>query len=272
MSKHKSTRTIRRVEGRRLVYYRSQADQAFWDQHWRDTLSPHTYKGAFRGDVGYFESIFSRFLPNQGKVIEAGCGLGHIVLALCNRGYECEGIEWGRETVDMVKELVPEIPIRHGDVTNLDVPDGYYHGYISLGVVEHRPEGPEPFLIEANRVLANDGVALISVPYFHSLRRLKARLGYFKPSTPLEDHHVFYQQAFTREEMKSIIEQHGFGVTDICYYDPFKGLKDEIPIVQPLFRLPKVGWRLMRFWNNFSIAQILLAHMVMFICRKTDHK
>ena len=88
-------------------------------------------------------------------------GLGQDVLALRVRGYDAEGVDWGSETVQAVRELYPELPIRASDVTQMEVPDGYYKGYISLGVVEHRQEGPQPFLKEASRVLERDGVAYL---------------------------------------------------------------------------------------------------------------
>ena len=61
----------------------------------------------------------------------------------------------------MVRELYPDLPIRAGDVTCIEVPEKYYSGYISLGVMEHCRQGPETFLKEAYRVLENDGVAII---------------------------------------------------------------------------------------------------------------
>ena len=35
-----------------------------------------------------------------------------------------------------------DLPVREGDVTRLDVRDGSFAGYVSLGVMEHRREGP----------------------------------------------------------------------------------------------------------------------------------
>lgn len=257
----------RRVEGQRLAYYLRTADPQFWDLHWEVYFSPKVYRGAEQGDLGWFEEPFTHYLPRSGRILEAGCGLGPLVLALRVRGYECEGVEWSQETVGKVRAIRPDLPIRVGDVTSLDVPDGYYHGYISVGVVEHRREGPEPFLQEAYRVLSDDGVMLISVPYFHPLRRLKARLGLYRGRVEgLE----FFQYALTREEMNTILRQMGFTIVDILVYNGFKGVKDEIPLLRQMFKWRGIGRRLQRWLRHWEWAEHNLGHMILFVCRKAQ--
>ena len=201
----------RRVENQRLAYYKNHADAAFLDERWKTHLSREAYTDAARGNLGMFEKSFARYLPRQGRILEAGCGLGQPVLALRERGYDAEGVEWGSETMRAVRELHPDLPIRVGDVTRLSVLDATYGANISLGVVQHRSEGPEPFLQEAHRVLAPVGVALNSVPYFHALRRLKARLGLYRGHTHgLE----FYQYAFAEEEFTALPKAVRFEIVD----------------------------------------------------------
>lgn len=159
------------------------------------------------------------------------------------------------------------MPIRVGDVTQVDVPDGHYHGYISLGVVEHRQEGPEPFLQEAYRVLSDDGVMLISVPYFHPLRRVKARLGLYRGRV---DGLAFCQYAFTAEEMNTILQQMGFTIVDTFLYDGFKGVKDEIPLLRQMFKWRGIGWCLQRWLRSWEWAERNLGHMILFVCRKAQ--
>jgi len=262
-----SSEAERKVEGQRLVYYLYTADADFWDNHWRIHLSPEIYKRAEQGNLGRLEDPFTRYLPRQGRILEAGCGLGQYVLALRARGYEAEGVEWGTETVRTVRELWPDLPIRVGDVTNLDVPDGYYAAYISLGVVEHRQEGPEPFLHEAWRVLAPGGVVLISVPYLHPLRRLKARLGLYRGRT---DGLEFYQYAFTREEFSDIVREAGFEILETRSHGGFKGVKDEIPLIRRMLGWWGVGWLLIRLLYRWRYAEQHLGNMLMIIGRKPE--
>ena len=47
--------------------------------------------------------------------------------------------------VELIKKRYPKLNVKAGDVRNLSVKDGYYSGYISLGVVEHFQIGPEDY-------------------------------------------------------------------------------------------------------------------------------
>ncbi len=260
--------TARWVEEQRLVYYRSQPDAAFWDAHWRTHLASEIYRGAAQGYLGCFDGPFTRYLPKHGRIVEAGCGLGQHVLALRVRGYEVDGVEWGAETVKAVQARFPNLPVRVGDVTQLDVPDGYYSGYVSLGVVEHRQEGPEPFLHEAHRVLAPGGVACISVPWVHPLRRLKARLGLYRgKSAGL----AFYQYAFTVAELALLLQSAGFKIIGRMAYDSYKGIKDEIPLLRRMFTWPGIGCRLQQWLQRQRYLDTHLGHMVLVICQKPHH-
>jgi SAM-dependent methyltransferase len=257
--------TRRRMEQGRLAYYRAEASGEYWDDVWKKTINVHTYAAAAKGQVGLFEfdHFITQFLPRTGRILEAGCGNGHLVLALRTRGYNIEGVEWGQATVDHVRSVRPDLPIRYGDVTALDVPDGHYHGYFSIGVVEHRYEGPEPFLTEAYRILDADGVALISVPYLNPIRALKARLGLYR-GQPRDL--PFYQYAYSRQEISGYLEKAGFTIIGMTPYDSVKGIKDEIPGLGRLLRTG-IGHRISRvlrgrlFWP--------FGHMLFIACRKS---
>lgn len=254
------------VENQRLVYYLSPPDINFWDQHWQEHFSPQAYKWAAEGRLGWFEEPFTRWLPSQGRILEAGCGLGQYVMALRVRGYDVEGVEWAPETVTAVRTLYPDLPIRVADVNRLEVQDGYYRAYISLGVVEHRKEGPEPFLQEACRVLESGGILIISVPYFHPLRKLKGRLNLYRGEP---EGLKFYQYAFTDLEFKALLESAGFKVIEQRTYDGFKGVKDEIPFVRQIIKWRWIGSRLQRRLQSWQWAEKHLGHMILFVCRKT---
>ena len=255
------------IEGQRLAYYLDAADVDFWEQHWKTYLSPKMYMGAEQGALGWFEEPFTRYLPRQGRILEAGCGLGQYVLALRVRGYDAEGVDWAPETVQAVRARYPDLPIHVGDATWLEVLDGYYSGYISLGVVEHRREGPEPFLQEAYRVLEPGGVAFISVPYFHPLRRLKAYLRMYRGRPEgLE----FYQYAFTETEFATLLQATSFEIIDRMLYGGFKGVKDEIPLLCQMFEWRGIGWRLQRWLRSWEWAERNLGHMILFVCRKAQ--
>jgi SAM-dependent methyltransferase len=113
------------------------------------------------------------YLPRDGRIIEAGCGPGHVVAFLAAQGFNIEGVELNASVVAAMRQQKPCLPLRVGDVSQLDVPPGHYRGLLSLGVVEHFRDGPAVVLAEHYRVLAPGGIAVISVPSLNAVRRIK---------------------------------------------------------------------------------------------------
>ena len=117
-----------------------------------------------------------KHLSPHGKLLEAGCGSGRYVKYLHDRGYDITGIEYNQETVNNVNKIWPELSVVQGDILSLPYEDKRFSGIISIGVVEHFIDGPHEPLKEMHRVLQNGGKALITVPCFNHLRRLKIPL------------------------------------------------------------------------------------------------
>ena len=256
---------LRTMTGQRLTYWGKVPDASFWTRHWHGHLPKADFSASLKGQLGKFERLFTAYLPREGRILEAGCGTGQLVIALRQRGWDVEGVDFCKETVQLVRERFPDLPIDAGDVTRLTVPDGYYQGYISIGVMEHDQSGPDAFLGEAHRVLADGGVAMISVPTMHPLRRIKAKLGCYRRSNP--DGLPFYQYAFPRDEFSALIRRAGLEVIATHPYSGFKGIKDELPGSRPVLelmrRIPLLR-RAVRWWLDRS----RFGHMMMYVCRK----
>jgi len=116
-------------------------------------------------------------------------------------------------------------PLAVMDLRRLGVPDGLLAAYVSLGVVEHDPEGPQVILTEAARVLTRGGTVLVSVPYWNGLRRLAGPLLAWRNRRVRAAGGHFYQFAFTRAELGALLEAHGFSVRGFHAYDPARILR-----------------------------------------------
>ena len=76
------------------------------------------------------------YMPEDGMMVEAGCGLGRYVKFLSERGFDIVGIDLNNEAVAAVKKLAPELDVRQGNVLDLPFENESIAGILSLGVVD----------------------------------------------------------------------------------------------------------------------------------------
>ena len=252
------------VRGGRLEWYGDEPSEEFWADVWRDRQRGDYFAAADRGDLDDLDDVLLRHLDPAGRHVEAGCGLGWWVAALRARGFDIEGIESSKVLVDAVNEARPDLPVRAGDALALDVPDGHFDGYLSFGVVEHRQQGPEPFLDEARRVLRPGGTLVLSVPWICPLRRAKARLRCYAsaPSGRAD----FFQYGFDDRELSRLLGAAGFTVVEVRHQHVQRCLVEEVP---GYFRLNRMrGARFVRRAVVAAVPPRLAGHMILYVARR----
>ena len=211
---------------------------SFWDDNWRACDSPQFYAPYLKGYIGRgrLAQIMRRRLPRTGRILETGCGKAQYVVALRARGYDCIGIDNAKDTIEGVRRLFPELPIVCGDVNRLPWEDRSFAAYLSFGVVEHFIEGPATALCEAHRVLANQGVLILSVPQVFPWRRREVS------RVPLTDEFSFYQYAFSPDEFANLLQKSGFTVEEQYGYGSEFALELRWPTLGKLFTyFPRLG-------------------------------
>jgi SAM-dependent methyltransferase len=127
-------------------------------------------------DDGIFD-VLKTYVTQEARVLESGCGMARYVRYLTDRGWRCVGLEYRKETVNAVRDIWPDLDIVQGDVAAAPFPDDSFDAIISLGVVEHFPDGPNKPLSDMFRILKVGGVAIITVPCLNSVRRFKRKTG-----------------------------------------------------------------------------------------------
>lgn len=224
-----SDRCTKVVQDGRLVWYRATPDEDYWHGHWSDKVRTEYYEAARQQPLERSElgRVIMNTFDAEDRVLEAGCGAGWYVAALAAHGFDVDGIEFSKSLVDAVNKVAPDLPVRYGDATHLREPNGSYGAYLSIGVVEHRLEGPEPFLAEAFRLLKPGGRAVVTVPGFGPTRRTKSQFRQYGRRPPYG--RPFYQYGFRVEELADLMAGAGFRVDIMGYQGVHRLLDEEIP-------------------------------------------
>jgi len=204
-----------------------------------------------------------KYLPREGKVVEAGCGPGRFVMYLAKKGYDILGIELGQETIDKTKGVFPDLNIRQGDVTALPFADNAISGMISLGVIEHFIDGPQRVLKEMHRVLKPGAQMIVTTTSFNILRKIKYFFGFGimndnnwldikkynfvrrlfgkkiiikakpLPRVPYEkktlaDRRTFFEYFFTKQEFERELDMAGFKIIESRPIQIMDGIHHEL--------------------------------------------
>lgn len=212
---------------KRLIFIESKPTAKFWDDLWKEELKK---LNLFIKKIDLIVTpTTKKYLKPKSKILEGGCGHGTYVEILNRYGYDCIGVDFAKGTVKRLNQKYPNIPIVYGDLTKLQFKNNNFDGYWSLGVIEHFYGGFKPVLSEMKRVTKKGGYAFVSFPYMSPLRKLKAKLGFYKLQTQTSEPKNFYQFALNPETVVSTFKKSGFKLLEQKPYDGFSGLRKEIP-------------------------------------------
>ena len=255
----------------KIAYFGKKADVHFWSEVWNESSFLKKYYEAKNNKI--LNKIFSKYFNNDHKIIEAGCGLGHWVHILSEKGFDVIGVDFCKEVVnEVVKNL--NINLKYGNVLNLDFPDNEFDCYISIGLAEHFKEGPQLLLREAKRVLKPEGIILIYVPYINPLRKIKKYLGFYKKQKYDSNSHQFYQYLFGKKEFRNALKQNNFCIKEYIPLNALQGLADEFLFSwKGTYKEGSKRGTVKSFFNSFKIFEIkmmraMFGHMILFVAKQ----
>ncbi len=163
------------------------------------------------------EPAFSKYLPHEGKILEAGAGRGRWVFYLRRRGYDVIGMELARSEIAAAKAFDPDVPIEYGNVLRTGYPDRSFEAVISLGVLEHFEDGPQAALGEVRRILTAGGLFLVTVPTRDFMRvaifnRIKSAQNLYRKikGVKLE----FEEYRYSRRQFEALLREAGFFIVE----------------------------------------------------------
>ena len=106
---------------------------------------------------------FAEEARGRGPVADLGCGPGHVARYLHEQGVTVVGIDLSPGMVRVAKGLHPDLEVRVGDMTRLDLSDASLAGIVAFYAIVHfSPDELDAVFQEARRALMPGGLALIS--------------------------------------------------------------------------------------------------------------
>jgi ubiquinone/menaquinone biosynthesis C-methylase UbiE len=204
-----------------LKIYGPKATVNFWETHWQ---TQKLKKFFFSTSQSPLLPILLKYLPKNGKILEAGCGPGRWVFTLSQKSYQIIGIDSAKETIQAAKKAFPKLNLKTANLLNLPFKKASFKSVICLGVLEHikSPKKLNLALKEINQVLKSKGLLFCSVPYYNPIRVIKNFLNLYPKNGR------FYQYAFGAREFSQRLENQGFKILKIIPFDSYIGIKQEL--------------------------------------------
>jgi len=222
------------------------------------------------------EAVFCKYLPKNGKILEAGCGLGRWVFYLRERGYDVVGIDLATVPLEIAKKFDPNAPLFLDDVLHSKYADQSMAAVISLGVVEHFEEGPQKAFAEVSRLLPRGGLFLVSVPLLNTSRALvslKLKQLYWRIKMRKGVRYVFEEYRYPREFFENLLDNAGYDIIDTVYDELTPPRNIGVYVDYPMFRHSTLKWQLNTLGKLCKLFLGLLgphstAGGMLWVCRK----
>jgi 2-polyprenyl-3-methyl-5-hydroxy-6-metoxy-1,4-benzoquinol methylase len=115
-----------------------------------------------------FYAILARRYGRHGsRLLEIGSGLGHLVGQL-EQAFDTSAVDVNHWALVQSRPIAPRTSLQVASAEELPFPDGFFGLVIIKHVVEHLPS-PERAIAELDRVIAPQGVLILSTPNLASL-------------------------------------------------------------------------------------------------------
>ena len=129
------------------------------------------YSSCFRYSRRRLDACLDRWLPARGdgaRLLDVGCGTGHHMARLAERGYTVAGVDGSDEMLQHARTINPGAAIERSDVESLPFPDASFDYVICIEVLRYLPSSAR-CLREMARVLKPGGTCLATAAPLLSL-------------------------------------------------------------------------------------------------------
>src|SRR5215208_7510550 len=105
---------------------------------------------------------FMKLLPENAKVLDAGCGAGIPISQRLSERFQVTGVDFSEAQIELARKHVPNVNFLCQDMTKLDFPAHAFDGICSYYAIIHIPrEDQQALLISFYRMLKPGGLVLL---------------------------------------------------------------------------------------------------------------
>jgi len=187
-------------------------------------------------------TVLSYLPKNNGKLLEIGCSFGVLAFELARRGYRVTGLDINAVSIELANKINGILKLNNVRFFNMDFidnrfPAGEFDIVVTVEVLEHIKDDRRA-IDEVYRVLKDDGVLIVSVPYAEITREYTTPVMSWRDSegksvtlgVPGELH---FRNGYNREGLVSLLNSRGFKVVRCSYTSNFEILRKSM-ILFPL--------------------------------------
>lgn len=188
----------------------------FWSFHSRNTSSDELcFSKKYDGGLLTLLSEL-RLLRNKPRLLDFGCGPGHLLERLLPTGVQCWGLDLSAEAVQVTNERHREKSGWHGaqtfDGTRAPFEDRYFDVIVGVEVIEHLlDDDVQTVLSEIWRLLRPGGAVILTTPNNEDLSESVV----YCPFCESRFHSVQHVRSFSADSLEHVLLERDFNV-ELC--------------------------------------------------------
>jgi len=160
------------------------------------------YAREFSKPSEYIEE-FLDLLPEDAKILDAGCGVGADAGFMASEGFEVIGVDLSKEMLNIARQKFPQIDFKQQDIRKLDFPPNSFDGILASCSLIHIPKSDVPSLLESfHQILKKDGAIYIALQ--------GGRSDEVSIDEPFKPDEKLFLNIISFDEIKNLLAKSGF--------------------------------------------------------------
>lgn len=162
--------------------------------------------------------LVRKYIKNNGKNLDYGCGGGYLIEYLIKEGINCEGLDASKDSVEKTKKRLENKEnfegafLSEGNI-NKKIEDNSYDFIFLIETIEHLiPDDRKEILEDIFRILKPGGYIFISTPNKEKLDKYKV----ICPDCGAIFHRVQHVNSYTPDNLSELMNGFGFH-KEFCY-------------------------------------------------------